>query len=623
MSDAMRLSSLNRFRHPAIRFALPVLSIVALLVSFHMCWNKCSDRTTHGPTGHQDDNFYREDRPIGQDEIYEENTENLNPNDLGKGQGQHKSKPVDEVEEEEDGGRSQKMYKAIQCHINEDYNIPCRKEDKEVYVPFSFVQNYFEITGSVQQQEDGGEVLNWLHSYSEIKQLREKYSTKGVFMHFDHYNVEVRDRVKCVSGMDGIPVSTQWGPQGYYYPIQIAQFGLSHYSKFLIDTEKASVTQRLKDGQVNRELWEVPGGATVHSVEDDDRGGQVVEFKNTESFSKPGIFFSLDETADFVLTFDLKFEHNGSLTVEVMTKGRSKQKLFLTYTCSNVFIAASGNNIYHGIGANKCRMWRTFTRDIVTDVQKGAKILWKKKYTKKHISSIVGLHLRGHGWIDNISTSSSAHMAQFFAAADWMLKAQDEEGGWPIMVTRRIADGTVELPPGWYSAMAQGHAMSTLTRAFLRSKEQKYLDAAIRGLKPFDVKSKDHGVLAIFMDKYAWYEEYPTTPSLFVLNGFIYSLLGLYDLKSVAPENSDVQRLYSQGLTSLKAMLPLYDTGSGTTYDLRHVTMSRPPNRARWDYHTTHITQLLVLASIEDDPIFATMARRWTEYTKGKRSPHN
>lgn len=30
----------------------------------------------------------------------------------------------------------------------------------------------------------------------------------------------------------------------------------------------------------------------------------------------------------------------------------------------------------------------------------------------------------------------------------------------------------------------------------------------------------------------AWYEEYPTTPGSFVLNGFMYALIGLYDLSS-------------------------------------------------------------------------------------------
>lgn len=48
---------------------------------------------------------------------------------------------------------------------------------------------------------------------------------------------QVRDRVKCISASDGVPISTQWEAQGYHYPTQIAQFGLSHYSKNLTDPE--------------------------------------------------------------------------------------------------------------------------------------------------------------------------------------------------------------------------------------------------------------------------------------------------------------------------------------------------------------------------------------------------
>lgn len=49
--------------------------------------------------------------------------------------------------------------------------------------------------------------------------------------------LQVRDRVKCISAAEGVPLSTQWEPQGYFYPTQIAQFGLSHYSKNLTDPE--------------------------------------------------------------------------------------------------------------------------------------------------------------------------------------------------------------------------------------------------------------------------------------------------------------------------------------------------------------------------------------------------
>lgn len=129
----------------------------------------------------------------------------------------------------------------------------------------------------------------------------------------------------------------------------------------------------------------------------------------------------------------------------------------------------------------------------------------------------------------------------------------------------------------------------------------------------------------MFMNKHDWYEEYPTTPSSFVLNGFMYSLIGLYDLKETAGEKlgKEARLLYERGMESLKAMLPLYDTGSGTIYDLRHFMLGIAPNLARWDYHTTHINQLQLLSTIDESPIFKEFVKRWKSYLKGSRAKHN
>ena len=40
-------------------------------------------------------------------------------------------------------------------------------------------------------------------------------------------------------------------------------------------------------------------------------------------------------------------------------------------------------------------------------------------------------------------------------AADWLVANQNSMGGWPTNVTRRIY-ATVQIAPGWNSAMAQG-----------------------------------------------------------------------------------------------------------------------------------------------------------------------
>ena len=83
------------------------------------------------------------------------------------------------------------------------------------------------------------------------------------------------------------------------------------------------------------------------------------------------------------------------------------------------------------------------------------------------------------------------------------------------------------------------------------------------------------------------------------------------------------QKLWDSGMKSLKFMLGMYDTGAGTLYDLRHVINHEPPNRARWDYHVTHIALIHEMAIVDGDPIFWEAWARWKGYLKGIRSHHN
>jgi hypothetical protein len=46
----------------------------------------------------------------------------------------------------EHGGNSDLQgYEEIDCHINGEYSIGCRKEGGEIYLPFSFLHKYFEL----------------------------------------------------------------------------------------------------------------------------------------------------------------------------------------------------------------------------------------------------------------------------------------------------------------------------------------------------------------------------------------------------------------------------------------------------------------------------------------------
>ena len=33
----------------------------------------------------------------------------------------------------------------IECEINKEYSVQCRKDGNEVYLPFSFIEKYFEV----------------------------------------------------------------------------------------------------------------------------------------------------------------------------------------------------------------------------------------------------------------------------------------------------------------------------------------------------------------------------------------------------------------------------------------------------------------------------------------------
>uniref|UniRef100_A0AAV2J8F3 heparosan-N-sulfate-glucuronate 5-epimerase n=1 Tax=Knipowitschia caucasica TaxID=637954 RepID=A0AAV2J8F3_KNICA len=438
----------------------------------------------------------------------------------------------------------------------------------------------------------------------------------------------------------GVPLSTQWGPQGYFYAIQIAQYALSHYSKNLTErAPRVEVYDTAEEPSRDSSTWSVPSGCSLSRGYEQSRHSSVRHFNSPGS--SEGVSLPLGNSKDFILSLDVKFVSNGSVSV-VMETTEKGPPFVLHYVTSSLLISLRDRDITYGIGPRSS--WSRLTRDLLTDLRKGVGLSSTKavRPTKILPKRVLRLVLRGRGSVDNVTVSTTAHMAAFFAASDWLVRNQDDRGGWPIMVTRKLGEGFRALEPGWYSAMAQGQAMSTLVRAFLLTREHRYLSSALRALGPFRIPSAQHGVKAVFMNKYDWYEEYPTSPSSFVLNGFIYSLLGLYDLSETAGERgggggggaggggggeaggaSEAAELFRRGMASLKAMLPLFDTGSGSIYDLRHLVLGSAPNLARWDYHTTHINQLQLLASIDDAAIFKDVLRRWKGYLKGVRAKHN
>lgn len=229
-----------------------------------------------------------------------------------------------------------------------------------------------------------------------------------------------------------------------------------------------------------------------------------------------------------------------------------------------------------------------------------------------------------------LDSGDADELTRALSVAAWLIENQGEDGSWSVGFDHNWFPPRCSIIKSpWTSAMGQGLCISLLVRLarlldlkdgelpVLTSLSRDAMCAAARkALVPFKVDSRNGGVRAKLNDQHVFYEEYPTEPNSFVLNGFIYSLLGLYDF-SLLDGDSDARNLYLTGLESLKQCIHLYDLGRGTAYDLTHLSCpGYPPNIARFSYHFIHV-QLLSALNLIDGGGFDITLERWSLYLEG------
>ena len=203
-------------------------------------------------------------------------------------------------------------------------------------------------------------------------------------------------------------------------------------------------------------------------------------------------------------------------------------------------------------------------------------------------------------------TRTEIHLSACRRAADWLVDSQAEDGAW--MNPGGMPKYGLKGP--FRSAMTQGLAISLLARMNRLVEHDRYMSAAIDGLKPFTQPVADGGVTT-YHDEGPFFEEYPCDPPHHVLNGALFAMFGLWDLAE-AGESSEARALWYQGLATLIAWLPRFDLGYWSLYHLP----ATPPNPATIKYHELHVDQLRVLHAVTGDQTFATYADRWAGYRR-------
>ncbi len=154
----------------------------------------------------------------------------------------------------------------------------------------------------------------------------------------------------------------------------------------------------------------------------------------------------------------------------------------------------------------------------------------------------------------------------------------------------------------WVSSLAQGTALQALSRAATRLRRQaEVFPVTSRGLNIFE-RAAPEGV-RVPAGAGTHYAQYSFEPGLRILNGFIQSLVGLYDYGRLAADER-AKALYAAGEARAREEVPTYDTGAWSLYSRGTVT-----HESDLGYHTLLRDFLRSLCTRTAEPTYCDAVR--------------
>lgn len=214
-----------------------------------------------------------------------------------------------------------------------------------------------------------------------------------------------------------------------------------------------------------------------------------------------------------------------------------------------------------------------------------------------------------------LKTKNQSYKEEFLNVVAWLEKnfvEKDNYGYWETL--HPIKGRGYHCKPPFISSLAQGLSISTLSRAYLITNNNAYLNLIEKTLNIYDIKVSDGGILEIDEAGNYWYEEYPNPKRpTHVLNGMIFSLIGPYDYYMITG-NKKAKLIFDRGIKTLKKHLQDYELNLGflkwSRYD------SYKMFYASQHYHSMHIAQLKYLYEITNDEVLLEYYNKWSKYQK-------
>lgn len=186
------------------------------------------------------------------------------------------------------------------------------------------------------------------------------------------------------------------------------------------------------------------------------------------------------------------------------------------------------------------------------------------------------------------------YLDKMIECSDWIIGIQNHDGSIPNFVD--------DKPDHPFGAMCQGEAVSLLLRTHKFTNDPKYLEAARLAVQFMVIDYRYGGTSQI--DDGIYLLEF--TDSKPVLNGWIFSLFGLYDYVLFS-NDAFYKSFLNKTIETLKKSLPLFDCGYWSLYDLGKRFTSP-------FYHKLHIAQLDALYDATSDEVFLFYKKKWEKY---------
>lgn len=189
----------------------------------------------------------------------------------------------------------------------------------------------------------------------------------------------------------------------------------------------------------------------------------------------------------------------------------------------------------------------------------------------------------------------------------------ERSGAWwyPYRFPWTYQQRTLSAP--WYSAMAQGQALSLFVRLAEETGAAQWETAADRTWATFTQRyAKGAPWSSLVIDDHLYFEEYAGNQlPLTVLNGQIFAMFGLYDYWRHRGGDAKVASFLDGGATTvLERMMPAVRVPGGVSYYCVQAVYCQTSRWQNEKYHVIHSWQLDTLTRLTGDDRFSQWATR-------------